>query len=183
MYGPSSLIKAGRLSRIYQRDKSVQRGKIPSSKGPLGPGDPHDAPGWGALAGLFRCDWDAETWDLNGLPVRSSIKGKLCTTVVLVGFSEEGLCTKLLTGPNTLTVLYSSQLSALGTGWGLGELSVLEDHYIHPGRGCLMVSSPVKLTGLQHPFMVLRWGWANRALTHKAGFLFGQLPHVFWTIS
>lgn len=36
------------------------------------------------------------------------MKGKLCTTVVLVGFLEEGLCTKLLTGPNTLTVLHSS---------------------------------------------------------------------------
>lgn len=56
------------------------------------------------------------------------MKGKLCTTVVLEGFSEEALCTKLLTDPNTLTILHSSQPSALGMGWVLGEHSVARDH-------------------------------------------------------
>lgn len=89
---------------------------------------PHDAHGRGALAGLFKCGWDAETWGLKGLLFGSFMKGKLYTTVVLEGFSEGALCTKLLTNPNTLTILHSSQPSALGMGWVLGEHSVARDH-------------------------------------------------------
>lgn len=55
-------------------------------------------------------------------------EGKLYTTVVLEGFSEGALCTKLLTNPNTLTILHSSQPSALGMGWVLGEHSVARGH-------------------------------------------------------
>lgn len=55
------------------------------------------------------------------------MKGKLGTRVVLEGFSEEALCTKLLTDPVFLAILHSSQPSALGTGWVLGEHSVAGD--------------------------------------------------------
>jgi len=87
----------------------------------------HGAPGGGALARLFKCGWDAETWGLKGLLFGSFMKGKLGTTVVLEGFSEEALCTKLLTDPISLAILHSSQPSALGTGWVLGEHSVAGD--------------------------------------------------------
>ena len=54
---------------------------------------PRGALGRGTLAELFKHGWDAETWGLEGLLVGSSIKGRLFTTVVPEGFSEEALCT------------------------------------------------------------------------------------------
>lgn len=124
------------------------------------------------MAELFRHGWDAETWGLEGLLFGSFIKGRLFTTVLLEGFSEEALCTKLLID---LIPWQYTLLSLLPWGWaGFWVSSVARDHQIHPGRGGLMVSSEADRTLVPHHGPEV--GVDNGALTHKVGFLFGQLP-------